>query len=82
MNVLTPDEVAMTQMALSSIMEDMQAARMNPKYPFTPEARKQMNEMFAVAQSAHNKLAKASGKSISIDPFKDGDEKEFLTKES
>jgi hypothetical protein len=81
-NLLTPQEVTVTQMALSGMIEDLEAVGKDPKLPFTPEARKHQKEILEAARSAHLKFAAASGMVIQLDPYKEGDEKEFLTKES
>lgn len=40
------------------------------------------DEILASAKSAHAKIATASGQMIELDPYKEGDENEFMTKES
>lgn len=82
MNALTPDEVAVVQMALGAMIEDLEAARMNPNYPFTPETRKDMKDILSNSKSALAKIAVASGKLLKLDPYKDGDELDFITKQS
>lgn len=81
-NNLTPEEVTVIQMALDVFIEDNEIISKDVKYPFTPEARTAMREMLTAAKSAHQKIAKASGHMVKLDPYVDGDEKEFLTKES
>lgn len=81
-NRLTPEEVTVTQMALSGMIEDLEIVSKNQSYPFTPEARKSQKDMLANARSAHSKFAAASGKIIQLDPYNEGDEKEFFTKQS
>lgn len=82
MNALNPNEVAITQMALSGLVEDLESVSKNQAYPFTPEARKMQKEMLANAKSALGKIAVASGKLIKLDPYTEGDENDFLTKQS
>ena len=82
MNILTPEEVLISQMALSALIEDLETVSKDPTIPFNPEARKHQREMLAAAKGAHSKLAAASGKLVKLDPYKEGDEKEFFTKES
>lgn len=82
MTVLSPNEVAITQMALSGLIEDLTAVSTNPEYPFTPEARKDQKSMLDAAKSAHAKLAATSGLEVKLDPYMEGDEEEFLTKQS
>lgn len=80
--ILTPKEVFATEMALSAMIEDLEAMVNNQQYPFTPEARAEMKDILATSRSAHKKIALASGNLVKLDPYKEGDEKEFLTKES
>ncbi len=82
MSVLSPKEVAITQMALSGLIEDLEAVSTNPSYPFTPDARKDQKDMLTAARSAMKKLADTSGMEVKLDPYKEGDEDEFLTKQS
>ena len=81
-NTLTPDEVLITQIALSATIEDMEVIAKDHTIPFTPEARKSQRDMLAAAKSAHKKIAAASGQLIQLDPYKEGDETDFLTKQS
>ena len=82
MNALTPKEVTITQMALSGLIEDLEAVSKDQTLPFTPEARKDQIDMLKSARSAHIKIAAASGKMVKLDPYKEGHENEFLTKQS
>ena len=82
MNALSPDEVAIVQIALKAIIEDLEDAIKNVDYNFTPEARKYNHDMLKFANSALAKIALASGKLLKMEPYKDGDETEFLTKQS
>lgn len=82
MNALTPDEVATVQMALGGMIEDLEAAKSNPSYPFTPESRKDINAILTNSKTALAKIAIASGKLLKLDPYQEGDENEFLTKQS
>lgn len=79
---LTPQEVTITQIALSGLVEDLTAVSTNPSYPFTPQARIEQKEMLDCAKSALAKIATVSGELVQLDPYKEGDEDEFLTKES
>lgn len=82
MNTLTPKEVTITQMALSGLIEDIEAVCNDPKYPFTPEARKDLKDMLQHARSALSKIAIASGALVKLDPYNEGDEQDFFTKQS
>lgn len=69
-------------MALTTFIEDNEEMSKNPVIPFTPEARKYMKHMNENAKSALSKIQLASGHELKLDPYNEGDEKEFLTKES
>lgn len=74
---LTPNEVAVTQMALTTMIEGFEE---NKAMPYTPEAKMMIREMRENAQSAFKKLVLVSGHEIKMEPYKEGDEIEFLTK--
>lgn len=82
MNKLSPDEVAVIQMALQNTIEDLEAVGKDPTIPFTPEARKHSREILLAAKSALKKISITSGHAVRMDPYKEGDEQEFFTKES
>ena len=82
MNTLTPKEVKVIHMALETFIEDNTAMRKNQTIPFNSEARTMMKDMFETASSALKKIQLASGYAVKLDPYNEGDEKEFLTKES
>lgn len=82
MNIVTPDEIAVIQMGLQTVIEDIDAGLKNPMFPFTPETRKEMKDMLACCRSALLKVQAVSGRTLQMDPYKPGDETEFLTKES
>lgn len=82
MTILTPNEVMITQMALSGLIEDLESVSKDPSLPFTPSARKDQKDMLSAAKSAMAKLAATSGKEVKLDPYQEGDENEFLTKQS
>ncbi|MEP7317192.1 MAG: hypothetical protein ABI921_00570 [Panacibacter sp.] len=80
--LLTPDEVFVIQMALIKFIEENQSASKNQNFPFTPQARKELHTILTAAQSALSKISHSSGQTVQLDPYKEGDEKEFLTKPS
>lgn len=82
MNKLTPEEVTVIQMALQNTIEDLEAVGKDPTIPFTPEARKDAREILGNAKSALKKIQSTSGHAVRMDPYKEGDEKDFFTKES
>jgi hypothetical protein len=79
-----PAEVAAIGMGLARVMEDMNAMKKNgyENTPWTPEARKIQADMMAACRSAANKLEKFAGYKCELPPYEDGDENEFLTKQS
>lgn len=79
---LTPPEVTIIQMALTTLIETINEASKDPTIPWTPEARKINAEMLSTAQVALAKIATISGHLVQLDPYTPGDEKEFLTKQS
>lgn len=82
MNKLSPEEVLVIQMALSAMIEDTEAIATDQSIPLTPEARAQGRQILAAAKSAHAKVSLASGCEVKLDPYEDGDELDFLTKQS
>lgn len=82
MNKLSPDEVTVIQMALQNTIEDFETVGKDPTIPFTPEARKHSREILITAKSALKKIQSTSGHAVRMDPYKEGDEQEFFTKES
>jgi len=82
MNALTPKEVKVIHMALETFIEDNTAMRTNQTMPFNAEARTMMKDMFETATDALKKIQLASGYAVKLDPYNEGDEKEFLTKKS
>lgn len=82
MNALTPKEVKVIHMALETFIEDNTAMRTNQTIPFNAEVRTMMKDMFETATAALKKIQLASGYAVKLDPYNEGDEKEFLTKKS
>ena len=79
-----PAEVSAIGMGLARIMEDMNDMKKNgyENTPWTPEARKIQADIMAACRSAANKLEKFAGYKCELPPYIDGDENEFLTKQS
>lgn len=79
-----PAEVSAIGMGLARIMEDMNAMKKNgyENTPWTPEARKIQADIMAACRSAANKLEKFAGYKCELPPYGNGDEDEFLTKQS
>jgi hypothetical protein len=79
-----PAEVSAIGMGLARIMEDMNAMKKNgyENTPWTPEARKIQADIMSACRSAANKLEKFAGYKCELPPYENGDEDEFLTKQS
>lgn len=82
MNALTPKEVSIIQMALQTLIEDNEKISKDYTLPFTGEARMLMKDILVNAKSALSKIVKASGNFVQLDAYNEGDENEFLTKQS
>lgn len=78
MNKLDPNEIRIIQMALHTTIEDLEAG-MKSKVVFNKKATDAMTDMLLCAKSAHAKISSVSGCDIRLDPYVQGDEKEFLT---
>ena len=79
---LNPHEVMAIGLGLSRILEDFEAIKNDPTIPWTPEARKIQKEIYTSAKSAAEKIEKITGFECRLDAYVDGDENEFLTKQS
>ncbi len=80
--ILTGQETLTIQMALQTMIDDMTSMATNTNVPFTPSARKDMRDILNNATSALKKIEKLQGREFKMEEYKDGDEKEFMTKES
>lgn len=74
-----PQEVLAISMGLGLIMDDFNA---NKLQPWTPETRKTQAQILAAVKSAAAKLEKFTGIKCELPPYEEGDENEFLTKQS
>lgn len=79
---LSPFEVMAIGLGLSRIIEDIEETKNDPRLPFTPEARRIQKEIYDSAKSAAMKIEKITGFECKLDAYVDGDENEFLTKQS
>ena len=82
--IFTPNELKSIILGLVTYIEDLEAVANDPKLPFTPESRKDMRDMLDSGRSAKRKLEDVVNKGIAfrLDDYQEGDEKDFLTKES
>lgn len=69
-------------MGLGMIIHDFSEVDKDDSIPWTPEARKFKKEIMTAVLSAAAKIEKFTGIKCEVPPYKDGDENEFLTKES
>lgn len=79
---LNPHEVMAIGLGLSRLIEEMEDIKKNAAIPWTPEARQIQKEILSNARSAASKIEKITGFECKLDAYLDGDETEFLTKES
>lgn len=79
---ITPKEVKATIIALTGMVEDLEAGIKNQNFNFNPAARKDMKDLLETSKSALEKFRNTSGFTATLEPYKDGDENEFLTKQS
>lgn len=79
---LSPKEVLTIQMALAMMIEDVEASSKDVRIPFTPQTRKEIADMLLNAKAAKAKIDLAVGNECIIQPYQEGDEKEFITKQS
>jgi hypothetical protein len=79
-----PAEVTAIGLGLARVMEDLSAMKKGgyEHTPWTPEARKIQADMLSACRSAANKLEKFAGYKCELPPYEEGDEDEFLTKQS
>jgi hypothetical protein len=79
-----PNEVMAIGLGLARVIEDIQAIKRGEyvNTPWTPEARKIQSEILTACQSAANKIEKFAGHKCNLPPYENGDENEFLTKQS
>lgn len=79
-----PNEVMAIGLGLARVIDDINAMKQgdNVNIPWTPESRKIQSDILAACQSAANKIEKFAGYKCDLPPYIDGDEDEFLTKQS
>lgn len=79
---LSPKEVKTIQMALAMMIEDLEAGSKNVSIPWTPQSRKDFADMILNAKLAKAKIDLTVGRECIIEPYREGDEKDFITKQS
>jgi hypothetical protein len=79
---LKPEEAGFNAMAVMSMLEILEAKSKDVRINWTPEARRLQKEMIAAGTSLKLKMKNLGFDMRPLPPFLDGDEHEFLTKES
>lgn len=79
---LKPDEAKFISMAVISMIEQLQSTSKNERINWNPEARKNLKDMLSAGASLRIKLLKLGFDMSELPPYLDGDEDEFLTKQS
>lgn len=79
-----PAEVTAIGLGLARVIEDFDAIKKgeNANIPWAPEFRKMQGEILSACRSAAHKLEKFAGYKCELPPYEEGDEDEFLTKQS
>jgi hypothetical protein len=79
---LKQDEKKFMGMAVLNMLETMTDMSTDVTINWNPEARKSIKEMLDAGKSVKLKMEKLGFDMTPMPPYEDGDEKEFLTKES
>ncbi len=77
-NVLTPQEVMAIGMGLGRIIEDLEEMEKTPGINWTAEAISIQSQMLSNAKSAASKIEQMTGFACKLDPYQEGDEKDFV----
>jgi hypothetical protein len=80
--LLTKKENLITQRALQSTIEDIEAVATDDELPFDPSARADMLQMLNAAKSALQKIQNATNYAVQLATYTPGDELQFFTKKS
>lgn len=79
---LKPDEAKFISMAVLSMIETLEETSKDQHTNWNPETRKQLKEMTTAGVSLKIKLQKLGFDMRELPPYLEGDEKDFLTKQS
>lgn len=79
---LTHGEYKAIQLGLARILEDFREVKKNISIPWTPESRRDMEDIISSANGAASKIYKVTGIEAVLPDLYDGEEDEYLTKES
>lgn len=79
---LKPDEAKFISMAVVAMIEQLQNTATNNLINWNPASRKDLKEMLSAGSSLKIKLQKLGFDMRELPPYIDGEEKDFLTKQS
>lgn len=79
---LKPEEGKFVALATIDLVERLTNISRNDKINWNPAARKQLKEMIEAGTKLKEKLKKLGFDMSELPPFMEGDQDEFLTKES
>lgn len=79
---LKPEEAKFISMAVLAMLEDLAATSKNQLINWNPEARKDLKDMVAAGTALKIKLERLGFDMRQLPPYLEGDENDFLTKES
>lgn len=79
---LKPDEGKFLSMAVVAMIEDLTETSQNQKLNWNPESRKDFKDMLSAGNTLRIKLAKLGFDMRELPPYIDGEETDYLTKES
>lgn len=79
---LKSDEGKFLSMSVVAIIEQLTETSKNEKINWNPESRKDIKEMLAAGKTLRIKLEKLGFYMNDLPPYIDGEEEDFLTKQS
>lgn len=79
---LKPEEGKFLSMCVVSMIEQLRISSQNQTINWNPEARKDLKDMRMAGESLRQKLVKLGFDMRELPPYIDGEEKDYLTKES
>ena len=79
---LKPNERKFVAMAVVALIEQIHETATNPRMNWNPETRKDIKDMLEAGNSLRIKLDKLGFDIRDLPPYIDGEERDYLTKES
>lgn len=79
---LKPEEAVFVSMAVLSLIEQLEETNKNPWINWNPQTRKDLRDMISYGNALKIKLQKLGFDMRNLPPYLEGDENEFLTKQS